>query len=134
MATNVLMSAQDYLATSFPDQEPEFVRGELRERGMPDYVHSAIQGYLGALLVALKKTHRVFVCSELRVQPAPDVYRLIDVCLFTDRPPDDRVPTEPPLVAIEIVSIVSKDDRYVRILEKLKEYRAWGVAHIWLVD
>jgi len=29
---------------------------------------------------------------------------------------------------------VSEDDRHVEILEKLAEYHAWGVKHVWLVD
>lgn len=41
------------------------------------------------------------------------------------------VPDSPPLIAIEILS---PDDRLAEVREKLEEYRAWGVPHIWLVD
>jgi Uma2 family endonuclease len=34
-------------------------------------------------------------------------------------------------VAIEIVS---PDDRYSEMLEKLAEYQEWGVANIWVID
>ena len=35
------------------------------------------------------------------------------------------------MVAIEILS---PDDRYSAVLEKLQEYRDWGVPHSWVVD
>ena len=41
------------------------------------------------------------------------------------------MPEKPPLVAIEVLSL---DDRLTTVREKLEEYRAWGVAHVWLVD
>jgi Uma2 family endonuclease len=41
------------------------------------------------------------------------------------------VPAAPPFVAIEILS---PDDRMADVRDKLAEYRAWGVAHVWLVD
>lgn len=37
----------------------------------------------------------------------------------------------PPLIAIEILS---PDDRLSEVRNKLEEYRAWGVAHVWLAD
>ncbi len=33
-----------------------------------------------------------------------------------------------------MTEIVSKDDRYVDILDKLREYRAAGVRHVWVID
>ena len=39
--------------------------------------------------------------------------------------------TEPPLLVVEISS---PDDRFYDTLQKLEEYRAWGVKHVWLVD
>jgi Uma2 family endonuclease len=37
----------------------------------------------------------------------------------------------PPML---VIAILSKDDRYHDLMEKLEEYRAWGVANIWVVD
>ena len=36
-----------------------------------------------------------------------------------------------PLLVIEILS---KDDRYHDLMEKLEEYRVWGVPNIWVID
>ncbi len=33
-----------------------------------------------------------------------------------------------------VVEIISKDDRYLDLIQKLDEYRAWGVPHIWVID
>ena len=33
-----------------------------------------------------------------------------------------------------IVEIVSKDDRYLDVMQKLEEYREWGVPNIWVID
>ncbi len=47
------------------------------------------------------------------------------------QPPQESVPSTPPLLVIEILS---KDDRYHNLMEKLEEYRVWGVPNIWVVD
>ena len=52
-----------------------------------------------------------------------------DVAVFLGAEPLE-VPDTPPLVAIEILSA---DDRMPDVLEKLGEYHAWGVTHIWVV-
>ena len=33
-----------------------------------------------------------------------------------------------------VVEIISKDDRYLDLMQKLEEYREWGVRHIWVID
>jgi Uma2 family endonuclease len=64
----------------------------------------------------------------MRVRPG--VYLIPDVAVFyPDKPP--LLPVTPPLVAIEVFS---PDDRFPAVREKLEEYRAWGVKHVWLVD
>jgi Uma2 family endonuclease len=41
------------------------------------------------------------------------------------------VPDTPPLLVAEVLSL---DDRLTAVREKLEEYKAWGVSHVWLVD
>ena len=43
----------------------------------------------------------------------------------------DSLPASPPLLVVEISS---PDDRLDAMLQKLEEYRTWGVRHIWLVE
>jgi Uma2 family endonuclease len=54
-----------------------------------------------------------------------------DVCVYWPEGPASSFPDIPPLVAIEILS---SDDRLTAARDKLEEYRAWGVKHVWLVD
>ena len=32
------------------------------------------------------------------------------------------------------IEILSKDDRHSDLMQKLEEYRAWGVPNIWVID
>jgi Uma2 family endonuclease len=130
MGTKALISPEQYLATHY-EREPEYVRGELKEKPMPDRLHRRIQVLLGVLLNSLSSVHRLSAESEVRCRLAPDVYRLPDVALFDLRKHFDLLPTEPPLLVIEIVST---DERYTELLEKLLDYETWGVPRIWLVN
>jgi Uma2 family endonuclease len=62
---------------------------------------------------------------------APGLYRIPDVAVFAGKLPDQPVPDKPPLVVVEILS---KDDRHSDLMQKLEEYRDWGVTHIWVID
>jgi Uma2 family endonuclease len=131
MASRLQVAPAEYLSTSFDGPDREYVRGEIVERGMPDYLHGRTQARLNARFEGLRLSHRLFVCSETRMRLAPDLYRIPDVAVFAETEPDEPVPGRPPLVVVEIIS---PDDRYSDVLEKLAEYRQWGVRHIWVVD
>ena len=45
--------------------------------------------------------------------------------------PKEDCPDTPPYVAIKILS---PDDRMGDVTQKLREYRSFGVAHVWVVD
>ncbi|MGH7332245.1 MAG: Uma2 family endonuclease [Candidatus Rokuibacteriota bacterium] len=62
---------------------------------------------------------------------AEDVFRVPDLAVFAGAPPSRLVPDRPPLCVVEIVS---RDDRYTELLQKLGKYHRWGVADIWVVD
>ncbi len=131
MSTTAGLSVEAYLRTSFPGLDKEYRDGELIERGMPDYPHGSTQGLLAAFFVNARKRHRLYVASETRLRVGPRVFLIPDVSVFHPDPPKLNVPDEPPFVAIEILS---PDDRLKAVHEKLKEYRVWGVRHVWLVD
>ena len=124
------LSPHEYLATNFGEREPEYVRGRLVERPDPDYVHSAIQALLATLLAPLRA--RGFrILTNVRARLAEDNYRLPDVSVFGPEQTPELFPSAAPLVAVEIVS---KDERYSVLLEKLEDYAVWGVRNIWVVD
>jgi Uma2 family endonuclease len=131
MASRLQVAPGEYLSTSFEGTDREYVRGEIVERSMPNFPHGEMQFELAFRFRQLRDSHRLFGCSETRMRLAPDLYRIPDIAVFAESRPDEAVPSNPPLVAIEIVS---PDDRYSEMLEKLLEYRQWGVANIWVVD
>ena len=131
MATRVQVSPEEYMRTAYEGPDPELVRGELKPRGMPDLVHGAVQARLASIVLSLAERHRLFAATEVRLQLAGDLFRVPDVSVFSGALPAELVPTRPPHGVIEIVS---RDDRYTEVLQKLDEYHRWGVPHVWLVD
>ena len=120
----------EYLHTSFPGVDCEYRDGELKERTLPDYLHGCTQALLCIFFGALRKKLSLFVCAETRMKLREGLYLIPDVAVFWPSPPA-LIPDSPPLIAIEILS---PDDRLNAVREKLQEYRAWGVGHVWLVD
>jgi len=124
MATNALVTPEQYLATHF-DREPEYVRGEIVERSLPTSLHSEAQQRLQVLL------DRVGCCyPNLRMRLAEDLYRIPDIAVYEERVAE-QVPDHPPLL---IVEISSPDDKLHELFEKFEDYRTWGVKNIWLVE
>ena len=129
MSTKAQIRAEDYLRMTF-EHDAEFVHGEIVERGMPTYVHGRLEGLIFAEFDRLRRSHGLYPCLEVRMKIATDLYRISDVAVLT-APASQEVPEKPPLVVVEIIS---KDDRYSHVRQKLEEYREWGVAYIWVID
>jgi len=129
VATKTQIRAEDYLRMTF-EHDSEFVHGDIVERSMPTYTHGKLQYLLSIEFGRVADVHSLFPCIGVRMMVAPDVYRLPDFAVFTGAHPAE-VPSTPPLLVIEIVS---PDDRYLDLMTKLEEYRAWGVGHIWVID
>lgn len=130
MSTKAALSVEEYLHTSFPDLDKEYRDGEVVERSLPTFLHGTTQGLIAAFFVALRRSHSLYVCTETRMKLRAGLYLIPDVAVFYPDKPGE-VPDFPPLIAIEILS---PDDRLAAVRDKLEEYRAWGVAHVWLVD
>jgi Uma2 family endonuclease len=129
MSTKTQIRSEDYLRMTF-EHDAEFVHGEIVERGMPNYVHGRLEGLIFAEFDRLRQAHGLFPCVEVRMKVAADLYRIPDVAVLAG-PASQQVPDKPPLVVVEILS---KDDRYSDVMQKLDEYREWGVPHIWVID
>jgi len=125
MATKALITPEQYFATQF-EREPELVRGELVERPLPNLIHGRTQQRLAVHLDGVG-----YCCTEVRMRLAEDLYRIPDVAVFEGTGPTEIVPSSPPLLVVEISS---PDDRLDAMLQKLEEYRAWGVQNIWLIE
>lgn len=126
-----MVSLEEYLRTSYEGLDREYVDGEILERALPNNLHSRTQWRIAGIFFALSKTHSLHGRTEMRSRVAETRVRIPDVSIFAGQEPSDPVPAQPPLIAIEITS---PGDRLTETLEKLEEYRLWGVAHVWLVN
>jgi len=129
MATKTLMPVEEYLSADFDGPTPEFLDGELVERGMPTFGHGDTAGWIYHLFVQRTAKPSLYASVEVHVRTAPRQYRIFDV-VVVDRK-ISGVPDTPPLIDIEVLS---PDERLDKIVDRFAELRAWGVPHLWLVD
>jgi len=130
MAAATQISVDEYLHTTYrPDRD--YVDGEVLERKLGERDHSRPQMFLGAYLFAREKEWRIIVMPEQRVQVKPTRFRIPDVCVIYQDAPDEQIVTTPPLICIEILS---KDDSFSSIVDRLDDYVSMGVANIWVID
>jgi Uma2 family endonuclease len=126
-----IITLDEYLKTSYPGLDLEFVDGAVVTRPLPPFSHGELQARLAVVFDRLSQSgRRFFTAVEVRSRTSGNRIRLPDFSAWLERPAE-AVPTTPPYVAAEILS---PDDRVQPLMEKLREYRAWGVAHIWLID
>ena len=133
MAIAELITAEQYLHTSF-EHDAEFVAGRIVERPLPTWEHSCIQGYLIRVLYDKVSPMGGFAVPEQRVRTRRDFFRIPDVCVVYEKPAGlagRRIITSPPYLCIEILS---PDDTTAETLEKVREYLAFGVQWVWVID
>ena len=130
MSTKTLISVEEYLHMTFDGSDQEYVDGELIERNMGTYSHGDVQTEIAFQLKLQSKGTALKVVVEVRARLKPTRFRIPDIAVYSTKPAGE-VPSEPPLVAIEVLS---PDDRMNAVVAKLQEYMAWGVAHVWLAD
>jgi Uma2 family endonuclease len=125
-----LWTVREYLRTSWsPDRE--FVDGRIEERHLGEKEHSILQRYLTILFGVRRSEWGVEVFPELRTQTKARNFRVPDVLVVRAGERFERYVTQPPLIAIEILS---PEDSLRAMQEKAAEYRAFGVEHIWIID
>ncbi len=123
------METTEYLSTSFPDGDREYLDGRVVERNVGDVDHGDLQS---AIAVSLRTSYRhVWVAVAVRVQVSPTRFRVPDVAVVPGRKPQGKVISAPPLLAIEVLS---PDDRAADLQEKIDDYLSFGVAAVWVVD
>lgn len=125
-----LWTVREYLRTSWsPDRE--FVDGRIEKRNLGEKEHSIIQRYLTFLFMLKRAEWNVEVFPELRAQTKARNFRVSDVLVIKSGEKFDRYITQPPLIAIEILS---PKDTLRAMQAKASEYRAFGVEHVWIID
>lgn len=129
MATHALVSVEEYLHTSY-SPDVDYVEGEIQERNMGEFDHAEIQSAIIFWLRSHAAEWQIRALAELRVQTAPKRYRIPDVVVIREGAPREQVLTHAPLIAIEILS---PEDRFGRIADRIEEYLAMGVPNVWII-
>ncbi len=130
MATPGLIPVSEYLRTTYrPDCD--YVDGQVKERRLGEKPHSATQSFFVTTFSNHRQDWGVRGFTEQRVQVSSSNYRIPDVCvLLLGEPPDPIVRTAP-LICIEVLS---PGDSLSDTQERIDDYLAMGVEHIWLLD
>ena len=130
MPAGTLIPVSEYLSTSY-DPDCDYVDGEVLERKVGELDHSRLQTVLSAYFFSREKQWGVFAVVEQRVQVSPTRFRVPDVCVVAGAEPDEQIFTKPPMLCIEILS---PEDTMSRMLERVDDYLAFGVSHVWVID
>ncbi|MCX6597254.1 MAG: Uma2 family endonuclease, partial [Acidobacteria bacterium] len=120
---------EEYLSTTYhPDCD--YVDGELLERNVGEVAHGRFQGQLASYLLSLEPVLGIWVAIELRVQISAQRIRIPDITVMLGEP-EGRIVTVAPFLLIEILS---EWDSLRTIQDRIDDYRAMGVPHIWVID
>src|SRR4030081_1260207 len=130
MDANTLVSVDEYLRTSYPDADREYIDGRIVERNVGEVDHSDLQSSILEYLRAHYKK-RVWVGVEVRVQVKTTRFRIPDVTVVLGSKPAGRIIHTPPLIAVEVLS---PDDRAGDLEEKINDYLAFGVPYVWVIN
>jgi Uma2 family endonuclease len=131
MASKTLIPVSEYLRMSFDGLDREYIDGEIIERSLGSTLHSKIQMRLLLFFHSLSDRHSLYIYPDLRVKLSGQRYRVPDIAVYFGNEPAENFPSRPPDVVVEVIS---EGDRHVDIIEKLVQYHAWGVKHIWSTD
>jgi Uma2 family endonuclease len=128
--TEKLWTVEEYLRSSWsPDRE--LVDGRIEERNLGEIEHSILQRYFTFLFMLKRDEWGVEVFPELRTQTKSTNFRVPDVLVVRAEEKIKRYVTQPPLIAIEILS---PEDTFTAMKKKAVEYRQFGVDNIWVID
>jgi Uma2 family endonuclease len=130
MELQALITVGEYLTTTYrPDRE--YLEGMVVERNVGERDHSRVQTDVSAYLNVRSDDWGIRVFVEQRVQVKPERFRVPDICVVAGPEPDEQIFTSPPLAAIEILS---KDDRWYEVQERVHDYLSFGVHYVWILD
>ncbi len=117
----------------------ELVKGEIVKHRPTGHPHGFIELNIGSILRSFVKRHKLgrVLCGEVGIytQRSPDTVRGADVAFIsqqrlTQAQPQGYLDIAPELV----VEVLSPDDRWPKVREKLAEYFGVGVQLLWVVD
>ena len=128
-ATKTPVSVEEYLHTVY-QPDCDYVDGEVIERDMAELDHSTLQGDIIGYFYARRKEWYISILPEMRVQVRPERFRVSDICLLIGKT-DEQILTTPPFLCVEILS---PEDRWSRVKDRIDEFIAMGVPYVWVLD
>jgi Uma2 family endonuclease len=130
MASVTQIPLSEYLNTTYrPDCD--YIDGEVKERNLGERSHSFLQAIIAALFFNYFDVWNVVAGTELRVRVGATRVRIPDVCVLRRSDPADPVVLVAPLICIEVLS---PGDTLRSQRDRVDDYLAMGVEHIWLID
>jgi Uma2 family endonuclease len=129
-AATTFVTVEEYLRSSL-EPDAEYVDGEIEERIVGEYDHSAWQRAIVFWFQQQAKTGQIRVCPELRVQVSPTCFLVPDVTLLDRNQPIEQIVTHPPVAVFEILSPA---DTLKRVMAKCGRYEAMGIRTILVID
>ena len=125
-----LVSVEEYLRTSFPDADREYVDGRIVERNVGEVDHSDVQTAIAHYMRTHYKKH-VWAGVEVRVQVRAKRFRIPDVTAVLAQSQRSGSSGQPSIIAIEVLS---PDDRAGYLEEKIADYLAFDIPYIWVIN
>jgi Uma2 family endonuclease len=120
---------EEYLATSYPDGDREYLDGQVVERNMGEFRHASVQSLI--LTWLFNHYSQFWAVVECRFQITRSRYRIPDVCLGIGPRPESGPLLDPPFLVVEVLS---PDDRFIDLQEKVDDYLNAGVQYVWVVN
>jgi len=129
--TQVLVPIETYLRTFDYEPDAEYVDGRIEVRNLGHFDHNTVQQLIQIWFFMRRKEWGVRAIQEQRMRVSATRVRIPDVCVYDADFPIKQVFADPPLICIEVLS---PEDRRPRMRQKMEDYRAFGVSHIWVID
>ena len=128
MIAATLVSIEEYLSTNY-DPDCDYVDGELLERNVGEMDHGDAQ----SCFLVYVRTHcpGYWAVVEVRAQVRANRFLVPDVTIVRGGKTRGRMFTEPPEVAVEVLS---PEDRVSALQQRIDDYLAFGIPAVWVVD
>jgi Uma2 family endonuclease len=124
------VSEEEYLRTSYRPN-CDYLDGRVEGRNVGEFEHSRVQFMLTRIFGVKEREWEVITAPECRLQVRPNRYRVPDVMVLRRGQKVKRIVREAPLICIEVLS---PEDTWAKIRERLDEYLAMGVEHVWCFE
>jgi Uma2 family endonuclease len=124
------VTVEEYLHTVY-EPDCDYVDGRIEERNLGEYDHGYLQALLGQLFLNNREAWGARAVTDVRTQVKRTRFRCPDVSVLRANAPREQIITHPLLIAIEILS---PEDRWNRLQEKIDDYVEFGVENIWILD